>query len=345
MKKDRMKSPAMMKLSAHDAERLDRAIESRSAGGSILRWVGLSGSKADGRVEGSDSRLVSQVFQLLDRFPVATPREDLLERTLERVDQTKRKRRFSFVSQDMGVRSGTFGWFESVALAAVVVVGVSIAWPMLQRSRENARRIACSENLGAVGAAINQYANDFDRRMPRGHIVPGSVWWNVGQQGDPGQPVESNSAHIFRLVRLNYIDPSLMNCPDNPHANKMIDAYAQDWPDASSVSYSYQNQFTARRTRLDTAPEMTILADKNPLFEDMSGDSGGLGYRRDLPASTLSNFHSSLGGQNMLTLSGRVLWSTTPDGPNGDNIWTIRGMQDYTGREVPQDLDDSFLVP
>jgi hypothetical protein len=29
----------------------------------------------------------------------------------------------------------------------------------------------------------------------------------------------------------------------------------------------------------------------------------------------------------------------------GDDIYTVRGVEEYTGREVPADENDTFLVP
>jgi hypothetical protein len=104
------------------------------------------------------------------------------------------------------------------------------------------------------------------------------------------------------------------------------------------VSYSYQNQFTPRTLRWDARKTMAVLADKNPLFQPGH-------YRQDLPPTSLSVNHSGLGGQNVLMTTGQVAWMPKPVLSNGDNIWRIHGQTTYTGREVPQDETDAFLVP
>ena len=43
-------------------------------------------------------------------------------------------------------------------------------------------------------------------------------------------------------------------------------------------------------------------------------------------------------------------WTTSPlidhgSGPEKDNIWTIRGVPQYSGTEYPVDTSDSFLAP
>ena len=49
-------------------------------------------------------------------------------------------------------------------------------------------------------------------------------------------------------------------------------------------------------------------------------------------------------GQNVLFCDGSVEFLDTRH-YNGDDIFTVRGVDEYTGREVPADENDTFLVP
>ncbi len=300
---------------------------------------------------GQDRRRVEKVCQvvsLLDWYGTDVVPEDLVERTLARIHEARQRQRFAQQVQVLGDGSGSaynrFQWGELLTVAAVILIGASLLWPVLDRVRGDARRVACSGNLAVAGQAIDRYAHDHDRLLPRGHVKPGAVWWNVGGASNADGQVHSNSAHLYILVRSRYIDAVTLACPDNPWTVNRMDHSMHDWPAAKAVSYSYQNQYTQSPLRLDELPEMAILADKNPLFVNRSDGVAGLAYRSDLDPTSPSDFHRRQ-GQNILTSSGQVLWRARPIGPNGDNIWLIRGVSSYRGVEAPRDVDDSFLVP
>jgi len=283
-------------------------------------------------------------MDMIGRCGVDAVPGDLVERTLQRVNEARQRERFARQVESLGGRPGLkFWWSEVAAVAAVVVVGASLLWPALDRVRADARRMACASNLSTAGVALGQYAADFDNTMPRGSIKQGGVWWNVGQQQDRKGRFQSNSAHLYRLVRMRYCDFETLRCPDNPgHVNCNYSRH--DWPSAAAVSYSYQNQHTEHLLRLDLLPNMAILADKNPMFVAKPDGKQGLAYREDLSPKSATVFHGGR-GQNILTSSGEVLWQVDPVGPNGDNIWLIRGVREYSGTEAPVQKGDSFLVP
>jgi len=334
-----------------DAQALDAMIESLAAGSEPVPCAGRGGSGGTQASHESDelserARTVSQVLSLISQSPAQESPADLVQRTLARVSDSNQRQQFAQQIQALGSPSFGFRWSELWAVAAVLLIGVSLLWPAMQRTRADARRVACANNLASVGASIGRYAADHRNTMPRrGGAKPGSVWWNVGQAPLPGGRVRSNSAHLFVLVRKEYATPRQLSCPDNSHAPHGISTSDHDWASAQAVSYSYQNQYHRYPMRLDQLSDIAILADKNPLFVKQPGHATGLMHRQDLDRNTSSAFHGRLGGQNILTVSGQVLWNDKPVGPNGDNIWVIRGIDTYRGIEVPQDLDDSFLVP
>jgi hypothetical protein len=117
-----------------------------------------------------------------------------------------------------------------------------------------------------------------------------------------------------------------------------------DFTESRNISYSYQNM-AGVRPALHDSPDLPILADNNPIFDD-GRPLFDLRYRLGLsdPAEANSRAHGGT-GQNILTLGGRVRWVTTPNaGVNGDNIWTLRGVRSYSGREGPQTATDSHLL-
>ena len=78
---------------------------------------------------------------------------------------------------------------------------MTLLFPVFGKVRDDARRVACSQNLQGASMAFGNYAADNQNQLPRrGVWQPGQVWWNVGQEGREGEPIRSNSAHLYTLV-------------------------------------------------------------------------------------------------------------------------------------------------
>jgi hypothetical protein len=93
---------------------------------------------------------------------------------------------------------------------------------------------------------------------------------------------------------------------------------------------------------MEADPNMAVLSDANPLFDHSAVRTL---FRENLNELN-SHAHGRGAGQNVLYVSGRVMFAKAPTvGVAGDNIWQAGDLTDYTGAEVPQYLTDSFLVP
>jgi hypothetical protein len=116
-----------------------------------------------------------------------------------------------------------------------------------------------------------------------------------------------------------------------------------DFLEGRNVSYAYQNMAGVRPSAHDD-PRLPLMADENPLFADGVPVLDFRRLTRADPASANSRAHDGA-GQNILTLRGEVIWAKTPlSGIEGDNIWTLRGVTEYTGREGPASSTDSHLL-
>ncbi len=225
-----------------------------------------------------------------------------------------------------------------------MIVGLGV--PGLLRVRDRNQRIACSYNLAQLGQGLAAYAATFNDNLPftgwtrtAAEASVRALSWQP--TSDPDVVFVPNRRHMYPLLRAGLVaDPVRFLCPAQACVPMPVDQIngRVDFLNSRNVSYVYQNMAGVRPT-MSTDPDLPIMADENPLF----GEDGlvlGLGSGAD----SNSRAHGR-SGQNVLTLGGRVKWSSAPDcGIDGDNIWTLRGVARYTGREGPQSATDSHLL-
>ena len=335
--------PRIVNLSPDDGEALDALLESAAA------------DDSHGHQAAQQSARGKKVADLLDPIgylPGDVPPDDLVARTMARVDRESKPN--AVVGRvEAGSRIDApappaiaFRWSEMIAGAAVLLIGLSLLWPMMAQTRSDAMRIACASNLSSAGMAMNSYARDNWSMLPRYRVQPGQIWWNVGQPVSQGpgasMVVQSNSANLYKLRREGYASIGALSCPANAEAPAQIAPSAFDWPNARSISYSYQNQYTAEPIRVGRVAGIVLLADKNPLFTpDDNSTSLTFDNERDLNAPGTRHREP---GQSVLVIDGSVLWLEKPM-LNNDNFYTAIGIDKYTGTETPSMLGDSFVVP
>jgi len=341
-------------LNESDARALDAMLEQggpRAADGTPLLRLVSSQANAAGAPDAeagaeASPELKGWLATIGKAGTVPIPRE-LASRTLARVLHARAQHAASVEELEGMSFGGGIRWPELAAAIAIVLTGVLLALPALDHARANARQAACADNLAVSGQGLSRYATDNKGSLPRLATAPGSVWWNVGKAAQGQPPKESNSAHLYNLVRSGHLPASRLNCPDNATAVRRLAPDAYDWPNASAVSYSYQNQFAPRVPTLERNAHNALLADKNPLFAGVTGTGTSTlaSYNPGIPNDSPSYFHSHR-GQNILMSHGAVTWQKTPVLSTGDNIWvTNRPHASYTGTETNTDPNDSFLVP
>ncbi|MFO0837285.1 MAG: hypothetical protein U1D55_02070 [Phycisphaerae bacterium] len=232
---------------------------------------------------------------------------------------------------------------EIVAVAAMIVLAIGVGVPSLLHVRERNERVACSWNLAQIGRGLSTYATAFRGDLPFVGWGRNSSWTLSDQRDVQAQP---NRRHLYPLLAGGIAPPAWFVCPAVPGAPMPSDQIRlhDDFLESSNVTYAYQNMAGLRPTTR-SIPDLPILADDNPLFEN-GVPLLDLARRIGLhdPAAANSRAHGG-GGQNVLTVGGNVKWTSTPlSGLNGDNIWTLQDVNSYTGREGPQKPTDSHLL-
>ncbi len=233
---------------------------------------------------------------------------------------------------------------EIVGVAAIIVLAIGLGVPGLMHLKERGQRLGCSWNLAQIGAGVQQYAAMSAGSLPFAGWGRGNSWQPTDE---PNVVMVPNHRHVYALLRRACVtDPRVFICPGQRHMAMPMSEVAShdDFLDGRNVSYAYQNMAGVRPSAQQGDPRMPIMADENPLFADgiplldpwrlARGDRVGINSRAHHGA-----------GQNILTLTGQVIWATTPAaGVDGDNIWTLKGVTEYTGREGPASATDSHLL-
>lgn len=323
----------LAQLCQEDAVALDNLLEAKRQG---------SGAKlANGRTAKVDSllSLINQYGQE-DKSNNRADENDLTTRTLQYIHSAQKRQQFAQSAYTSSGKGFKLPWREMATIAAIVLIGTSLLFPVLDSTRAQSIRQACMANLAAVGRSIASYASDHQNQMPHYKSAKqGSTWW------DTGDLAHSNSAQLYKMVKDGYATAGQLSCPGNEYAPKLgtLTRQNNDWPNHQAVSYSYQNQFTNNPIRLASASKMAILADKNPLILKRMGE---MMLDMHLPHDLASPNHADR-GQNILKVNGSVTWAHSPtimDNTGQDNIWLMHGVSSYNGTESPIG-HDSFLVP
>lgn len=295
--------------------------------------------KADRQFAGLHEDL-KRSFLAMELGPRENPPEDLVEKTMARVNSARRTR--ELIQQEEMTRRRTywptFSLRELSAMAAVVVLLVAVFVPSLQQARQRTVRSECAAQAGQIGHALQTYAASNNDVLP--HVDAETSRWLPNGDEDYVNPSRS----LFALIRSELASPVWFQCPAVGGPSFVVEAGQTDFPAGKYVSYSYQHSLgDSSLTRRDAdlasnASEMAILADDTPLFED------GLFVRERLD-NPVSNNHGGQ-GQNVLYLDGHVRWSPQPYvGVGNNNIYLVDGVHEYTGTERPREKTDSFLLP
>lgn len=242
--------------------------------------------------------------------------------------------------------------FELLATAAAILLVAGILFPSFGAMRERSRQIACAGNLGQIGRAMAAFGNEHNGLISDIKVKAGSPWWKIGYEGPD---IQSNTCYPWQLVRDGYVDGRVFICgghiqgePLRYNAAQM--ASLKDFPSRRHISFSFMiicddnNSLTKSSRRI-------IASDMNPLFQKIPFQTSL--YQKlnefdrihlDEKTRTLMSFNHRAKGQNSLFCDGSVEFMKTRI-INNDDIFTVKDVDVYTGKEIPCDPEDVFLAP
>jgi prepilin-type N-terminal cleavage/methylation domain-containing protein len=281
-------------------------------------------------------------------------------------------------------RRHAFTMIELVVVVLIVSVLASILIPFIRKTRETDNRVRCSENLRAIGGALQAYAKANDGALPRVvHDVanePGGYYAYTAPfaanpfAGDGRVSANDVTASLWLLVSGGYVSPAVFVCPSTddypddltgPDGRTVVGAHERsNFRRARNLSYSFASPFsasTAYKFDVNTPPgDFVILADKNP-GRSKGSDVTAVPYNAAPLELARANSHNhGRAGQQALYAGMYVEFQRSPYCAfGGDNIYTARAATplpetaatDMTpngvlGRQYgPALKSDSYLVP
>ena len=305
------------------------------------------------------SRLKATLAPLDSLEPASCP-DDLAERTVLRLNnlanlsQDKLHQLLdSEQTREVTLKKWQWASFaRRLATAAVFIIAASVFLPALGYLRYHSRLQQCQMQQGSFFQGLTNYVSDHAGQHPTVATTAGAPWWKVGYQGTENH---SNTRKIYLLVQGNYVKLSSFVCPGSKRGRivratpSQIQAY-KDFPDRSCVTYSFRINCRLTGTG-QLVCQKVVMADRNPLFEDLPKDfSEAFKLQIDGKSSTRnSRNHSYFGnrrGQNILLDDGHVEFLRTRHfDASKDDIFTVQGTNVYQGSEVPFCENDFFLAP
>lgn len=227
---------------------------------------------------------------------------------------------------------------EFIAVAACLLLMMSVLVPGVSEMRSRSRQTACASNLASIFRGLSAYQDQFNALPYAGHIA-GAAWL---PQSSSDRPYFSNSRHPFLLAKHRMVDNmGDFLCPSADDAREMDGAQLasrDDFESTRSLTYDTLNLSTDS-PNLTPPKTIAYVADRNPLFVN-----GRFDDQVD-PDRTNSPVHHGR-GQTVLTLDGTVKFVDSPIyGQAKDNLWLVNDVRRYTGTESPSRQDDAFLVP
>lgn len=282
---------------------------------------------------------LDRVLRPLDRWSVASAPSSLVDKVLTRVSQADGVSVRMTPEPSVLRRLRFFIPKELLAAAACIALLLGVFVPGISSLRANSRQALCEANLGSIFRGVSSYQASFGGAVPFAGSDPSASWLPTGESG---RPFQSNSRHIYLLVKGKY-GPKAKDfvcpaCPDKATAGPADPTCEADFPCSGSYSYASLN-LAGDSPCVTPKTAIPYLADNNPLFVNAR-------FNPKLDPRTANSTAHRGRGQTILTLDGSTHWTTTPIyGVHKDNVWVIRDVQQYTGREAPFCETDVQLVP
>jgi hypothetical protein len=241
---------------------------------------------------------------------------------------------------------------QAATIAAGIFIIASLFIPVTRQMRAQAWKTACQANLSKIALGLTQYADEHNGFLPAVATKAGSPWWKVGSTGQENQ---SNTRHLWVLVKLDYLQPNVFVCPGYSKGkivklDRSQIASLADFPDRRYIAYSFKLICEPNKAVSPQSP-VPIMADANPIFETRLKNPNYQASMQFEPVKlnekllTINSINHRRAGQNVMFSDGTAKFLTERLFDPTDDIFTVKDLDTYRGTETPSEEKDIFLVP
>jgi hypothetical protein len=247
------------------------------------------------------------------------------------------------------IRSSFYNFGKVLAAAAALLFFAAVFYSSTNLARQKAWKEQCQLQLSGIYSGLRNYMLDHDTKMPCTGLKKGQPWWKVGSQNENS----SNTRRVWLLVKDGYVDVNNFICPGNEQSRKLDLALSKinvekhnDFPTRWHITYSVRLR-CPQSAVAETNGQKVLIADLNPLFEQLPEDySGQLSLKLNEELTHLNSVNHKRKGQNVLFSNGAVTFTKDRHtNISKDDIYTLRDTEIYRGIEVPSTETDAFLAP